>query len=101
MSTFDRILEQAEKLAGPGFHVSILVERSRPEERQLGTNGANSDQLIFNVKQVADMVGMSESTVRGWCKDGTLPATKMGRSWFVSREALDRLGSRGSGRLAN
>lgn len=92
MNTFDTILEQAEKLAGPGSHVSILVERDRHRERRLGAPGVASDQPLLSVKQAAEMLGRSDSTVRGWCRDKTLPATKIGRTWYVSRAALEELG---------
>lgn len=97
MKTLDAVLQEAEseaqKLLGSGFSVSIHVERTGSRERQAGAQRAASDLPLLSVKQAAEMLGMSQSTVRSWCRDGTLPARKIGRSWFVSRVALERLGN--------
>lgn len=104
MKTLDTLIREVETEArrrlGTGFTITVRLELGNSAGRSSRSQSTASDQIIFNVKQVAEMVGKSESTVRGWCKDGTLPATKMGRSWLVSREALERLGSKGGRRLA-
>lgn len=104
MKTLDSVLRDAEKeaqrLLGPGVTINFYVERLRATDSIIGRGSPLSDRPLLNVRQLAELLGKSKSTVRGWCKDGTLPAKKIGRSWFVSREALERLGGRGSRRFA-
>lgn len=96
MRTLDAVLQEAEseaqKLLGPGFSVSIHVERTGSRERQAGAQGSASDQPLLSVKRAAEMLGRSKSTVRGWCRDGTLSAVKIGRGWYVSRAELENFG---------
>src|SRR4028118_231709 len=38
---------------------------------------------------VAGLVGVKETTVYRWCKEGKLPCLKVGKHWRVRREALE------------
>lgn len=42
------------------------------------------------VKEVADLIGKSDSWVRRLIKDGVLSAKKVGRDWVVSKDSLRR-----------
>lgn len=41
----------------------------------------------LSVEQVANVFGVEESTVREWAKKGELPAKKVGKQWFFSRNS--------------
>lgn len=43
---------------------------------------------LLTVDEVAEHYGVPVSTVRRWCGDGTLPASKHGRQWLVDRDKL-------------
>lgn len=44
---------------------------------------AGKDESWLHVEDMAPALGASESTVRFWCQEGTLPAVKHGRKWAV------------------
>ena len=43
---------------------------------------------LLGAEDVAGLVGVKESTVWRWCREGTLPCLKVGKQWRVRREAL-------------
>ncbi len=47
-----------------------------------------SDDLL-GVEEVAGCLGVGRLTVYRWCRDGSLPCFKIGKSWRVRREALE------------
>jgi len=49
---------------------------------------------VLTVPQAADYLQASERTVRGLLAAGKLPGRKVGRSWRLSRRALDEYLSR-------
>jgi len=44
---------------------------------------------LLGVDQVATYLGVHPMTVYRWCRDGRLPALKIGKSWRVPRTALE------------
>jgi excisionase family DNA binding protein len=44
---------------------------------------------LLGAEDVAGMLGVKETTVYKWCKEGKLPCLKVGRYWRVRREALE------------
>ncbi|HEY0128949.1 MAG TPA: helix-turn-helix domain-containing protein [Rubrobacteraceae bacterium] len=38
---------------------------------------------------VAELIGIKETTVYRWCKEGKLPCLKVGKHWRIRREALE------------
>ncbi len=44
----------------------------------------------LTVEQIADALGESESTVRGWIYQKKLTAYKFGKKWKVKREDLEK-----------
>lgn len=44
---------------------------------------------LLGAEAVAGLVGVKESTVWRWCREGTLPCLKVGKHWRVRREALE------------
>ena len=44
---------------------------------------------LLGAEEVAGLLGIKESTVWRWCREGTLPCLKVGKRWRVRREALE------------
>ena len=44
---------------------------------------------LLGAEDVAGLLGIKESTVWRWCREGTLPGLKVGKRWCVRREALE------------
>ena len=44
---------------------------------------------MLTPQEVADYLKVPLQTVWRWCRQGTLPAVKIGKYWRVPREALD------------
>src|SRR5688500_9703611 len=55
---------------------------------QDGKNTARETQLLAAV-DVAELIGVKETTVYKWCKEGKLPCLKVGKHWRIRREALE------------
>ena len=44
---------------------------------------------LLSAEDVAALMGLKESTVWRWCREGRLPCLKVGKHWRVRREALE------------
>jgi excisionase family DNA binding protein len=44
---------------------------------------------LLGAEDVATMMGVKETTVWRWCREGTLPCLKVGKHWRVRQEALE------------
>ena len=44
---------------------------------------------LLGAEYVAELIGVKESTVWRWCREGTLPCLKVGKHWRVRRAALE------------
>ncbi len=44
---------------------------------------------LLGAEDVAGLMGVKESTVWRWCREGTLPCLKVGKHWRVRRAALE------------
>src|SRR5215208_3968135 len=44
---------------------------------------------LLSAEDVARLVGVKESTIWRWCREGSLPCLKVGKHWRVRREALE------------
>jgi excisionase family DNA binding protein len=44
---------------------------------------------LLGAEDVAEMVGVKETTIYRWCKEGKLPCLKVGKHWRIRREALE------------
>ena len=53
-----------------------------------GEGGAREPGLLA-ATDVAGLVGVKETTVYRWCKEGKLPCLKVGKHWRVRRQALE------------
>lgn len=48
-----------------------------------------NQEVLLNVKQVAQYLQLKESTIYSWAQDGKIPAIKIGRTWRFRRADLD------------
>jgi excisionase family DNA binding protein len=55
---------------------------------QNGKSTAREMELLA-ATEVAELVGVKETTVYKWCKEGKLPCLKVGKHWRIRREALE------------
>ena len=44
---------------------------------------------LLGAEEVAGLIGVKETTVYKWCKEGKLPCLKVGKRWRIRREALE------------
>jgi excisionase family DNA binding protein len=44
---------------------------------------------LLSAEDVAELMGVKETTVWRWCREGRLPCLKVGKHWRVRREALE------------
>src|SRR5215210_1220865 len=51
--------------------------------------GTTRETELLAATDVAGMIGVKETTVYRWCKEGKLPCLKVGKHWRVRREALE------------
>jgi excisionase family DNA binding protein len=47
------------------------------------------EKELLGAEDVAGMIGVKETTVYRWCKEGKLPCLKVGKHWRIRREALE------------
>jgi excisionase family DNA binding protein len=47
------------------------------------------EKELLSAEDVAALMGVKESTVWRWCREGRLPCLKVGKHWRVRREALE------------
>src|SRR5215203_4430819 len=47
------------------------------------------ETVLLAAAEVASMIGVKETTVYRWCKEGKLPCLKVGKHWRIRREALE------------
>ena len=50
-----------------------------------------NNRIAYRAQEVAELLGVTVGTVRRWCDDGTVPAQKIGGTWFVPAAAVDQL----------
>lgn len=46
---------------------------------------------ILNAAEIAKFFGVSKKTVYLWCKEGNLPAFKIGQEWMVRQSDLQKM----------
>ena len=51
--------------------------------------GTSRETELLRATDVAGMIGVKETTVYKWCKEGKLPCLKVGKHWRIRREALE------------
>jgi len=53
------------------------------------TVARSNENALLSAEDVAQQLGVKESTVWRWCREGNLPCLKVGKHWRVRREALE------------
>jgi excisionase family DNA binding protein len=54
-----------------------------------GKGTGRREKELLGATDVAELVGIKETTVYKWCKEGKLPCLKVGKHWRIRREALE------------
>ncbi len=47
------------------------------------------EKVLLGAGDVAELVGVKETTVYRWCKEGRLPCLKVGKHWRIRRGVLE------------
>lgn len=42
----------------------------------------------YNVTELSEMFGLSETTIRTYCKEGKINAMKIGKSWYAKESDI-------------
>ena len=53
-----------------------------------------SNTTYLTTSEAADMTGYTESYIQDLARDGTIAATKIGRSWAIEKSSLLRFGKK-------
>src|SRR5919112_3465298 len=53
------------------------------------SQGTARETELLAAADVAGMIGVKETTVYKWCKEGKLPCLKIGKHWRIRRGALE------------
>jgi excisionase family DNA binding protein len=51
--------------------------------------GFPNDKDLFDSEEVAEYLGVEQTTVQRWCRSGHLRCVKIGRDWRIRRDALE------------
>ena len=52
------------------------------------TRSLSSYGELMTVCEAAEYLGRNQQVVRRWCAADRIPAVKVGRSWYIPRDAL-------------
>src|ERR671916_247806 len=55
----------------------------------MGTVGRPLEKDLLSAEDVAALMGVKETTVWRWCREGNMPCLKVGKHWRIRREALE------------
>jgi excisionase family DNA binding protein len=61
----------------------------------MGSMARALEKDLLSAEDVAGLLGVKESTVWRWCREGNLPCLKIGKHWRVRQEALEAFLRRG------
>jgi excisionase family DNA binding protein len=53
------------------------------------TTARAAEKELLGAEDVAELIGVKETTVYKWCKEGKLPCLKVGKHWRIRRKALE------------
>jgi excisionase family DNA binding protein len=51
--------------------------------------GTSREKELLGATDVAELIGVKETTVYRWCKEGKLPCLKVGKHWRIRRRVLE------------
>jgi len=49
-----------------------------------------NEPLLLDTQQASDLLGVSKSTIRRWCRDGTLRGFQLRRKLLIDSDAVER-----------
>ena len=50
-----------------------------------------ANDKILSVPEIAKFFGVTKKTVYAWCKEGNIPAFKIGQEWMVRQSDLQKM----------
>lgn len=50
-----------------------------------------ADDKILTVPEIAKFFGVTKKTVYAWCKEGLVPAFKIGQEWFFRQSDMQKM----------
>src|SRR5919206_1218247 len=53
------------------------------------SNDTAREKELLGATDVAELIGVKETTVYRWCKEGKLPCLKIGKHWRIRRGVLE------------
>jgi excisionase family DNA binding protein len=57
--------------------------------RNGGTVARSTEKELLGAEDVAELMGVKETTVWRWCRQGRLPCLKVGKHWRIRRQVLE------------
>src|SRR3978361_773120 len=52
-------------------------------------DGGSGNRQLLSAEEVARELDLKPTTIYQWCREGRLPAIKLGKEWRIRRTALD------------
>ena len=74
----------------PSYRLTLLADQLRHADDGMSARGHDSghaDRYVSTI-ETADLLGVTERTVRRWCVSGRLPAVRAGTAWLIFREGI-------------
>jgi excisionase family DNA binding protein len=65
------------------------ASKSRNEESMENGKRTSREKELLGATDVAELLGVKETTVYRWCKEGKLPCLKVGKHWRIRRRVLE------------
>src|SRR5918997_721780 len=66
-----------------------MAAKSEMGEDMENGKGTSRETELLAATDVAEMIGIKETTVYRWCKEGKLPCLKVGKHWRIRRGVLE------------
>src|SRR5919106_6100394 len=63
--------------------------KSENGESMQNSKGTSREKELLGATDVAELIGVKETTVYRWCKEGKLPCLKVGKHWRIRRGVLE------------
>jgi excisionase family DNA binding protein len=63
--------------------------KTRWKVQNEGTVARPLEKELLSAEDIAGLMGVKETTVWRWCREGNLPCLKVGKHWRIRREALE------------
>src|SRR5215211_8764671 len=66
------------------------MAKTRWKVQNGGTVARSTEKMeLLSAEDVAELMGVKETTIWRWCREGNLPCLKVGKHWRIRREALE------------